>query len=123
MTPAVSLVYALDFQMDRILAEGIENRFARHQAMSQRVYDWALKNGMSPFAAEGARSKTVATINNERNMDISELNAFLLQKYQMRIANGYGDLKGKTFRIATMGETTMDDVEALLNAIEEYLNK
>ena len=123
MTPAVSLVYALDFQMDRILAEGIENRFARHQAMSQRVYDWALENEMSPFAAEGARSKTVATINNERNMDISELNVFLMEKYQMRLSNGYGDLKGKTFRIATMGETTLDDVEALLKAIEEYLNK
>ncbi|MDO9546744.1 MAG: alanine--glyoxylate aminotransferase family protein [Pelolinea sp.] len=123
MTPVVSLVYALDFQMDRIFAEGIENRFARHEAMSQRVYDWALDNGMSPFAAEGARSKTVATINNEHSMDISELNAFLMEKYQMRISNGYGDLKGKTFRIATMGETTLDDVEALLKAIKEFLSK
>jgi aspartate aminotransferase-like enzyme len=123
MTPAVSLVYALDFQLDRILAEDIEERFARHQAMSQRVYDWSLENGMSPFAAEGARSKTVATIKNERNIDIGALNAFLMQKYEMRIANGYGDLKGKTFRIATMGEATMKDVDALLTAVEEYLNQ
>ena len=123
MTPAVSLVYALDFQMDRILDEGIEERFDRHQAMSQRVYDWSLENGMSPFASKDARSKTVATIKNERDIDIADLNAFLMQKYQMRIANGYGDLKGKTFRIATMGETSMADVEALLAAMEEYLNK
>ncbi len=39
----------------------------------------------------------------------------------MRIANGYGDLKNKTFRIATMGDTTMDDVNQLLDAFEEYL--
>lgn len=123
MTPAVSLVYALDFQMDRILDEGIEERFDRHQAMSQRVYDWSLENGMSPFASKDARSKTVATIKNERDIDIADLNAYLMQKYQMRIANGYGDLKGKTFRIATMGETSMADVEALLAAMEEYLNK
>ena len=121
MTPAVSLVYALDFQLDRIFKEGVEARFTRHQAMSQRVYDWARENGMSPFAQEGARSKTVATINNEINMDIPQLNAFLMEKYQMRIANGYGDLKNKTFRIATMGETTMEDIDALLSAMEEFL--
>ena len=123
MTPAVSLVYALDYQLDRIFAEGIENRFYRHNAMSQRVYEWALENGMTPFAEEGARSKTVATINNDRNLDIPQLNAFLMEKYQMRIANGYGDLKGKTFRIATMGETCMEDVDTLLRAIEEYMRK
>jgi len=123
MTPAVSLVYALDFQFDRIFAEGVEARFARHAAMSQRVYDWSLENGMSPFAEEGARSKTVATINNTREIDISALNTFLMEKYQMRISNGYGDLKNKTFRIATMGETTLDDINQLLAAIDEFMNQ
>ncbi len=121
MTPAVSLVYALDFQLDRIFAEGLEARFDRHAAMSQRVYDWSLEHGMSPFAEEGARSKTVATINNSRNIDIAALNGFLMENYQMRMSNGYGDLKNKTFRIATMGETSLDDINQLLSAIEEFL--
>jgi len=123
MTPAVTLVYALDFQLDRIFEEGLEARFARHAAMSQRVYDWSLENGMSPFAEEGNRSKTVATINNSRNMDISALNAYLLDEYDMRISNGYGNLKNQTFRIATMGETSMDDVNALLAAIDVFLER
>ena len=123
MTPAVSLVYALDFQLDRIFTEGIENRFRRHSEMSQRVYDWSLENGMAPFAEEGARSKTVATINNDRGIDIPKLNTFLMEKYQMCIANGYGALKGKTFRIATMGETSMEDIDALLHAINEFLRQ
>jgi len=123
MTPAVSLVYALDFQLDRIFAEGLEARFDRHAAMSQRVYDWSLEHGMSPFAEEGARSKTVATINNSRNIDIAALNGFLMEKYKMRMSNGYGDLKNKTFRIATMGETSMDDINQLLSAIEEFLKQ
>ena len=42
MTPVIPLVYALDFQLDRIFDEGLENRFARHAAMSQKVYDWSL---------------------------------------------------------------------------------
>lgn len=123
MTPAVSLVYALDFQLDRIFAEGLEARFDRHAAMSQRVYDWSLEHGMSPFAEEGARSKTVATINNSRNIDIAALNGFLMENYKMRMSNGYGDLKNKTFRIATMGETSMDDINQLLSAIEEFLKQ
>jgi len=123
MTPAVSLVYALDFQLDRILSEGLDERFSRHAAMSQRVYDWAMEKGMSPFAEEGYRSKTVATINNDLNLDIPALNNYLMENHDMRISNGYGDLKGKTFRIATMGETTMEDVDKLLNAIDEFIAK
>ena len=33
----------------------------------------------------------------------------------MRIANGYGKIKDLTYRVATMGETTLADVEALLD--------
>jgi len=121
-TPAISLIYALDLQLDRILAEGLENRFARHTAMAQRVQSWALERGFSLFAAEGYRSKTVTTIRNDRGLDVGELNRWLLQR-DMRIANGYGPLKGKTFRIAHMGELQMADIEALLSALDEYLRK
>ena len=119
-TPAVSLVYALDRQLDRILAEGLENRFARHEAMARRVRSWALERGFGLFAAEGYRSKTVTTIRNDRGLDINALNQWLLQR-NMRIANGYGPLKGKTFRIAHMGELQMTDIETLLAALDEYL--
>ncbi|REG07163.1 pyridoxal-phosphate-dependent aminotransferase family protein [Pelolinea submarina] len=121
MTPVIPLVYALDFQLDRILAEGLDARFARHAAMSQRVYDWAEAHGMTPYADASCRSKTVATIGNDRNLNISDLNKFLMEKYQIRIANGYGDLKDKTFRIATMGETSMQDVDTLLAGMEAFM--
>jgi len=120
MTSAVTLVYGLDFQLDRIFAEGLEKRFARHAAMSKRVYDWSLERGMEPFADPKHLSKTVATIKNTRELDISKLNAFLLER-EMRIANGYGSLKNKTFRIATMGETQMEDIEKLLVGIDDFM--
>lgn len=121
MTPVISIVYALDYQLDRIFKEGLDQRFARHAAMSQRVYDWALGHDMTPFAEKTCRSKTVATINNDTDMDIASLNQFLLDNYEMRISNGYGDLKGKTFRIATMGETTLEDVHRLLEGMEKFI--
>ena len=119
-TPALSLIYALDFQLDRILSEGLDNRFSRHLKMAESVRDWALECGFELFAAEGFRSNTVSTISNVLNVDIPELNNFLLQR-NMRIANGYGSLKNKTFRIAHMGELQMADIEMLLKAFDEYL--
>lgn len=121
-TPAMSLIFALDHQLDRILAEGLENRFARHSAMARRVQEWAEAHDQSVYAPEGFRSQTVTTVKNERGFDISELNAFLRQR-EMRIANGYGQLKNVTFRIAHMGETQPADVDDLLAAMEEFLEK
>jgi predicted phosphoserine aminotransferase len=121
-TPAMSLIFALDTQLDRILAEGLEARFARHSAMAKRVQTWAVKRGLPLFASEGYRSQTVTTIVNQANLDISALNKYLLQQ-GMRISNGYGMLKGKTFRIAHMGEIQMADVDALLQAMDQFIEK
>jgi aspartate aminotransferase-like enzyme len=119
-TPAVSLIYALDKQLDRIFAEGLENRFARHSAMAERAQSWALENGFELFAPEGYRSQTVTTIENTRGVDVGALNAFLLVR-GMRIAGGYGPIKESTFRIGHMGELTLDDLNTLLSAIEKFL--
>ena len=121
-TPAMSLIFALDHQLDRILAEGLENRFARHAAMAGRVHEWADAHDLSMYAPEGYRSRTVTTVKNERGIDVSELNAFLKQR-GMRIANGYGPLKNKTFRIAHMGEIQLEDLEELFAAMEDYLKR
>jgi predicted phosphoserine aminotransferase len=121
-TPAMSLIFALDKQLDRILAEGLEKRFARHSAMAKRVQDWAEARDLSMYAPEGFRSQTVTTIKNERGWDVSALNKFL-QERGMRIANGYGALKNVTFRIAHMGEIQMEDIDELLKAMDEFLKR
>ncbi len=119
-TPAMSLIFALDYQLDRILnGEGLENRFARHSRMAQRVQEWAESQGLQIFAPPGFRSQTVTTIRNLEGWDISALNAFLKAR-GMRIANGYGALKNITFRIAHMAETQLSDIEDLLQALEEF---
>lgn len=121
-TPAMSLIFALDHQLDRILTEGLENRFSRHSAMAERVQAWADAHDLSMYAPEGYRSQTVTTVKNERGIDLSDLNAFLKQR-GMRIANGYGPLKNITFRIAHMGEIQMSDLDELFAAMDEYLKQ
>jgi predicted phosphoserine aminotransferase len=119
-TPAVSLLFALDRQLDDMLAEGMEQRFTRHLAMRDRTLDWARGQGFEIFAADGYESPTVTCISNNREIDISAFNKFLRTK-GMVISNGYGDLKGKTFRIAHMGDTQMDELEVLYAAMDEFL--
>ena len=119
-TPAVSLLYALDRQLDDMMVEGMEHRFTRHLAMRDRTLAWARGQGFEIFAAPGYESPTVTCVSNNREIDISAFNKFLRTK-GMVISNGYGDLKGKTFRIAHMGDTQMDELETLITAMDEFL--
>ncbi len=120
-TPAISLLYALDIQLDNMMAEGMENRFARHLAMRDRTIEWALSRDFTLFADLPYASPTVTTVNNNLGIDIGALNQFLRTK-GMILSNGYGaKLKGKTFRIAHMGDLQMSDLEPLYTAVDEYL--
>jgi predicted phosphoserine aminotransferase len=119
-TPAMSLIFALDRQLDRIFEEGLENRFARHAHMAKMVHEWAEAHDLSIFVPQGYRSQTVTTIRNDRNLDVGGMNNFLKQR-GMRIANGYGQLKNITFRIAHMGEIQPADLEKLFEALETYM--
>lgn len=120
-TPAITLLYALDAQLDRILTEGLPARFARHIAMAERTRQWAHDRGLEPFAAEGYRSKTVTTVNKTSDLDFEALAAFLKSR-NMVIANGYGKIKTQTFRIGHMGEITLQDINHLLGTIDEFLD-
>ena len=119
-TPAIPHMYALNAQLDDMLAEGIEARFARHGKMAGIVQSWA-KEHFDIFPEEGYWSPTLTCIENTREIDVAGLIAKLADEFNLRIANGYGDIKGRTFRIAHMGDTQVDEIEGLLRAIELVL--
>lgn len=118
-TPAISLLFALETQLERIFKEGLQARFERHRQLAQLAQSWA-EDRFVLFAKEGFRSKTVTTVRNSRNVDFQKLSAFLQQR-DMILANGYGKLKDRTFRIGHMGETTINDLQALLDQIDAFL--
>jgi len=119
-TPAISLINALNVQMDRILEEGIENRFARHAEMAEYVQDWAREHFALYAADEQYLSPTVTNVRNTRGIDVVALNAELAKRGAM-ISNGYGALKGKSFRIAHMGDLQLEDLKWLTEQIEDIL--
>ncbi len=118
-TPAISLINALNQQLTDILAEGLENRWARHWEMAGIVQAWGRKY-WKLFAADEFLSPTVTTMANTRGISVGDLNKALAERGAM-ISNGYGDLKEKTFRIATMGDLTVADINWLLGEINDIL--
>jgi aspartate aminotransferase-like enzyme len=118
-TPAISLIQALNKQMDDILASGLENRWARHTEMARFVQDWA-RNYFKLFGDERYLSSTVTNVENNRGISVADLNKALGERGAM-ISNGYGDLKEKCFRIAHMGDLTLDDLKWLTAQIVDIL--
>ncbi len=118
-TPAVSLIQALNAQMDDVLAEGLENRWNRHQEMAAHVQDWA-RRYFALYSDEKYLSPTVTNVENTRGISVAGLNEELGKRGAM-ISNGYGDLKEKCFRIAHMGDLTLDDLKWLTGQIEDIL--
>ncbi len=118
-TPSLPHMFAMNYQLDRILAEGLEKRYARHREMAEYTRAWAKKH-FALFPEERYASVTLTTITNTRNVPVKAVNDEL-GKLGMQISNGYGDLKEKTFRIAHMGEITLADVQDVTSAIERIL--
>lgn len=121
-TPAISLLYALDFQLKRISEEGLDRRWERHAAMQARTVEWVgemQERGLDVeiFAAEGHRSPTVSCIATpEPGKVVSEMFA-----RGWVVGGGYGKIKDSTFRIGHMGDHTMDELEVLLEEITDVM--
>jgi len=119
-TPSLSHMFALDSQLDSIIKEGLDNRFRRHKMMAERVQRWA-KDNFALFPQEQFASPTVTCIKNTRNLNIAGLNREL-GEVGFVISNGYGKLENKTFRIAHMGDMTLEEIEGLLSVIDNLLS-
>jgi len=119
-TPAIPHMYALNAQLNDMLAEGMEGRFARHSAMAKLAQDWAKKH-FDIYPEAGYWSQTLTSVLNTRDIDVPGLIKTLADDYNLRISNGYGDIKNKTFRIAHMGDTQIDEIQGLLRAIDTVL--
>lgn len=119
-TPCISLIYALDRQLERIFAEGFEKRWQRHRELAGYVRGWVSERGFGFLAAEPYRSLTLTCAVNSRDVDLAELKKQLGDR-GYAFDNGYGKLKGKTFRIAHMGDMQLADLQDFTGQIDDIL--
>lgn len=121
ITPAVSLMFALDHQLDAIIKEGIEKRWEKHLEMQRLTQEWATKHDLTYFSEEGHHSPGVSVLNNDKGWNIAEINQKLQEQHDAEIANGYKELKEKTFRIGHMGDHSPADIRELLGWLDNLV--
>jgi len=124
-TPAISFLYALDIQLQRIEAEGgVEARWQRHREMLQAMEKWVDDRGralgLSYLPAKGRRSWTVSCIRVPDGKNGREIQHTLSDRGWM-IASGYGEFKKSTIRVGHMGDHTVEELLDLLVQLEEIL--
>jgi len=120
-TPPISLMYAADVQLDDILTEGIEARWARHRRLRDITHQWALQQGFGLYAQQGYRSDTVTTVENTLGIDVAQLASFMRDSKGFAIDQGYGKIKGLTFRLPHMGDMQMETLAEVLNGIAAFI--
>ncbi|MGM0777168.1 MAG: pyridoxal-phosphate-dependent aminotransferase family protein [Bacillota bacterium] len=121
-TPPVNLIYAYDEGMKLVLAEGMDNRYKRHEAYGKAVRAALAEYGMKAIADENAAAATLSCILYPEGMEDAEFRASLAKKGVI-VAGALAHLAGKAFRIGHMGNTTEDMLEKAIVLIGETMNE
>jgi alanine-glyoxylate transaminase/serine-glyoxylate transaminase/serine-pyruvate transaminase len=121
-TPPVNMIYALHTALKLVLAEGLEKRFSRHDAIAS-VFRNAIKAlGLRIVAEEGHAANTITAVYYPERVEDQAFRSNMKQ-CGVVVAGGLGSLKGKTFRVGHMGNVNQNDIMATISAVESALQK
>ena len=121
-TPALPLYYAFREALDMVLEEGLENRIRRHKICADAFYAGLGSLGLTPFAKPDARSNMIIAVNYLQGMDDKKFRGLLSSEFKVLVAGGFGDLKGKVFRIGSIGEVGRYHVMRTISSISSAMN-
>lgn len=121
-TPALPLYYAFREALDIVLEEGLENRIRRHKICADAFYAGLGSLGLTPFAKPDARSNMIIAVNYMQGMDDKKFRGLLSNEFKVLVAGGFGDLKGKVFRIGSIGEVGRYHVMRTISSIASAMN-
>lgn len=122
VTLPVSLVFALKRGLEKILDEGLEERWARHARWAALLRRGLENLGFELFIPEEFHSSTVTTALAGSAISAEELIRLLKEKRGILIGGGIDELREKVFRIGHMGpQATPEMILPLLWGIEEAL--
>ncbi|MCE2498320.1 MAG: alanine--glyoxylate aminotransferase family protein [Nitrosopumilaceae archaeon] len=120
-TPALPLLHAYREALSILLEEGLPNVFRRHQTCSDALYSGLSAIGLTPFAKEEDRSISIVALNYLEGLEDKTFRDTLAAKFKVLVAGGFGNLKGKVFRVGCMGEVSPYHVMRTISAISSTL--
>ncbi|MCS7177977.1 MAG: alanine--glyoxylate aminotransferase family protein [Anaerolineae bacterium] len=117
-TPPVNLVWALNVSLGQMLAEGLENRWARHRHLSAAFKAGLTAIGLKlvPVSLQKA-AHTLTTAYYPEGID-ARLLGLILEAGVIVASGRHSALGDRYFRVGHMGAVTASDILATLGAIE-----
>jgi len=115
-TPAISLIAGLKAALDLLQAEGLSAIFARHERLARATRAAVTALGLDLFAERPSPAVTAVKV--PEGVDGGAIVRVLRDKHGISIAGGQGSMKGKVFRIATLGYADAYDVLTGIAALE-----
>ena len=124
-TPPVNMLFGLHEALRLMQQEGVEAAWARHKRSHLALVAGVEALGLKMFVDDPSiRAWTVNTIRIPDGIDDARVRARLLESFNIEIAGGLGELKGRIWRVGLMGLTaTPSAVLLLLAALESVLGE
>ena len=119
-TPAVNLVFALDESLKMMKDEGLDSIFKRHERHKLAVSEAAKSLNLKLFADEEHLSPSVTAIQIE-DINAEQFRKTIKNKYDILLAGGQDNLKGKIFRVGHLGYVNNRDIVSVIAAIGNTL--
>jgi len=119
-TPAITLIIALNEALRMMKEDGLENIFSRHKKMAEATRAAVGGLGLELFAPK-ASSNVVTAVKVPQGIDGEKLVKTMRDTYNVTIAGGQAELKGKVFRIAHMGHIEEFDIIVGISCLEKVL--
>ncbi|MEZ4517373.1 MAG: alanine--glyoxylate aminotransferase family protein [Chloroflexota bacterium] len=121
-TAPITMMYALREGLRLVAEEGLEARWARHQATADLFWDGLAAIGLECHVERDIRLPSLTTVRVPDGVDAGRVTKRLLNDYNIEIAGGLGDLAGKVWRVGLMGyNSRRENVALLLKALDEVL--
>lgn len=121
-TAPISALLGLHEGLRRVLAEGLETRWARHAEVGALFQEHIQDRDAELLAASGARLPQLTTLAWPDQVDEAELRRRLLVEHGIEVGGGLGPFAGRAWRVGLMGEgATHATVDRLLDAVDQLL--
>ncbi|WP_421988499.1 pyridoxal-phosphate-dependent aminotransferase family protein [Roseococcus sp.] len=118
-TPATNMLYALDTALDMIFEEGLVNVFARHDRMAEATRRAVRAWGLEVQCDEPRHYSSVLTaVRVPEGHSANGLRATILEKFNMSLGNGLGQLNDRVFRIGHLGDVSELHLVGTLSGVE-----
>jgi (S)-ureidoglycine---glyoxylate transaminase len=123
-TEATTMLYAAHECARILLEEGLQKSFARHARASKALGAGLSAMGLKLYGDQAHKMANVTGVYIPQGVDGEAVRRALLEQHNIEIGTSFGPLRGRIWRIGTMGyNARADAVEQTLRALETVLSQ